>query len=311
MSVASSQRIGASAPAKPGRIRTWVLACRPATLVAAFVPVAVGCACALAEGEFRVGPALAALLGAAFIQIGTNLANDVYDFERGADTAERLGPMRAVQAGLLSRTQVRAGMVVAFALATLAGAYLTAVCGPWVVIVGLVSIACGIAYTGGPFPLGYHGLGDVFVFAFFGFVAVCGTARAETGHVSGLALWASVPVGALATAILVVNNLRDRETDAKAGKRTLAVRWGATAAVAEYGVLLALAYAVPWWVAWSRSSVVYLLPLLTAPLGVSLVRAVGRERGRELNRRLAGTARLLFLYGTAWAAGLGLAGRLP
>jgi 1,4-dihydroxy-2-naphthoate octaprenyltransferase len=289
----------------------WLLACRPATLVAAFVPVAVGAACAVADAHFRAGPALAALLGAVFIQIGTNLANDVYDFERGADTAERLGPTRAVQAGLLTRGQVRAGMVIAFGLATLAGAYLTAVCGPWVVAVGLVSIACGVAYTGGPFPLGYHGLGDVFVFAFFGVVAVCGTTRAETGQVSALALWASLPVGALATAILVVNNLRDRETDAKAGKRTLAVRWGATAAVAEYALLLALAYAVPVGVAVSRHSPSALLPLLTLPLAVPLLRAVARERGRDLNRRLGGTARLLLLHGIGWAVGLSLVGRLP
>ncbi|HEX4621546.1 MAG TPA: 1,4-dihydroxy-2-naphthoate polyprenyltransferase [Myxococcaceae bacterium] len=292
-------------------MRVWLLACRPATLVAAFVPVAVGTACAIAEGHFRLGPALAALLGAVFIQIGTNLANDVYDFERGADTAERLGPTRAVQAGLLTRGQVRGGMVIAFGLATLAGAYLTAVSGPWVVAVGLVSIACGVAYTGGPFPLGYHGLGDVFVLAFFGVVAVGGTARAETGQVSALALWASLPVGALATAILVVNNLRDRETDAKAGKRTLAVRWGATAAVAEYALLLALAYAVPVGVAVSSRAPGALLPLLTVPLAVSLLRAVARERGRDLNRRLGGTARLLLLHGIAWAVGLSLLGRLP
>src|SRR5580692_1531577 len=230
MSVASSRRLPA---AQPGLLRVWLLACRPATLVAAFVPVAVGAACAVADAHFRAGPALAALLGAVFIQIGTNLANDVYDFERGADTAERLGPTRAVQAGLLTARQVRAGMVVAFGLATLAGAYLVSAAGWPVVAIGVLSVASGIAYTGGPYPLGYHGLGDVFVMAFFGFVAVCGTVFVQAHEVPLLAWLAAVPVGAIATAVLVVNNLRDREQDARAGKRTLAVRFGRRAGVVE------------------------------------------------------------------------------
>src|SRR6185436_13884519 len=172
------------------------------------------------------------------------LANDVFDAEKGADTAERLGPTRTVQAGLLSASAVRTGMLVVFGAALLVGVYLTSVAGLTVVWIGLSSIAAAVAYTGGPWPLGYHGLGDVFVMAFFGFVAVCGTAFVQMGRVPELAWWASVPVGALATAILVVNNVRDRETDARAGKRTLAVRLGRGGALGEYFALLAAAYAV-------------------------------------------------------------------
>jgi 1,4-dihydroxy-2-naphthoate octaprenyltransferase len=289
------------------RARVWLMACRPATLVAALVPVAVGSACAAAEHAFRPLTALAALFGAVFIQIGTNFANDVEDFQRGADTAERLGPTRVVQAGLLSARQVRAGMVLAFGLATLMGTYLAATAGLWVVAVGVVSIACGVAYTGGPYPLGYHGLGDVFVFLFFGLVAVCGTTVAQTGHLSALSLWASIPVGALSSAILAVNNLRDRETDARAGKRTLAVRWGRDAAVIQYGVLLAAAYAVPVALAVAPGrSAWLLLPLATLPFAVRLVTRVAREQGRALNARLVDTARLLLLHGVAWTGAIGL-----
>ena len=178
------------------------------------------------------------------LQVGSNLANDVFDFEKGADTDERLGPVRAAQAGLLEPRQLRTGMLVVFALALAIGVYLTAVAGPVVIAIGLASIASGVAYTGGPYPLGYHGLGDVFVMAFFGFVAVCGTAFVQAGHVPARAWFASGPVGAIATAVLVVNNVRDRETDVKAGKRTLPVRFGRRAGIVEYGFLIA-EYVVP------------------------------------------------------------------
>lgn len=287
--------------------RAWLMAARPQTLAAAIVPVAVGTACAIAERGFRLGPSLAALFGAMLIQIGTNFANDVFDFEKGADTAERLGPTRVVQAGILSARQVRAGMWTAFALAFGFGVYLTAVAGPVVVAIGLASIASGIAYTGGPYPLGYNGLGDVFVLAFFGFVAVCGTVFVQTGHVDALAIAASIPVGALATAILCVNNLRDRETDVKAGKRTLAVRLGRRAAIGEYVLLMVAAYAVPAALAATgRATPWVLLPLVTLPLGVGLARAVAREHGRALNPLLAGTAKVMLLHGVLFAVGLAM-----
>ncbi len=285
----------------------WVLAARPKTLSAASVPVLVGSACAFALGRLQLGPALAALGGALLLQIGANFANDVYDYEKGADTAERLGPTRAVQAGLIAPAAMKRGMYVVFALALLLGIYLTFVAGPIILGIGIVSILSAIAYTGGPYPLGYNGLGDVFVFVFFGLVAVCGTAFVQLGHVPALALWCSLPVGALATAILVVNNLRDHEQDARVGKRTLAVRWGERAVVYEYGLLLALAYAVPLYLATStmRGRFV-LLPLVTLPLGRKLMRAVATERGRDLNARLAGTAKLLLLFGLLLTLGIAL-----
>ena len=292
----------------PGSVRAWVLAARPATLTAALTPVMVGTAVAYASGGLRVGPALAALFGAFMIQIATNFANDVFDHEKGADTHERLGPTRAVQAGLLTGREVRAGMLAAVALAFLAGLYLTAAAGWPVVVIGVLSVLSGLAYTGGPYPLGYHGLGDVFVMVFFGFVAVCGTVFVQTGTLPPLAWLASVPVGSLATAVLVVNNVRDRESDVKAGKRTLAVRFGRRAGVAEYAALLALAYAAP-----AAAGLVLhlrgwvLLPLATLPLGIRLFTKLATQEGRPLNDCLAGTAKLLLLHGALFATGIALA----
>jgi len=299
--------VAGAATARRGSAGAWVLAARPATLTAAIVPVAVGTACAVAAGGFRLGPALAALAGAVLIQIGTNFANDVFDHDKGADTEERLGPTRAVQAGLLSAARMRRGMVVAFGLAVAAGVYLTWVAGLAVVAIGVASVMSGIAYTGGPFPLGYHGLGDLFVMLFFGLVAVCGTAFVQVGHVPEIAWWASIPVGSLATAILVVNNVRDRETDARAGKRTLAVRLGRRGGIAEYGLLLALAYGLPVaLVVAGRAGPWALLPLATLPLGVRALRSLVRESGDRLNPVLGATARLLLLHGALFAVGLAL-----
>jgi 1,4-dihydroxy-2-naphthoate octaprenyltransferase len=282
-----------------------VLASRPATLTAAAVPVIVGTAVAYATGGVRWGPAVAALVGAGFIQIGTNLANDVFDHEKGADTAARLGPTRAAQAGLLTARQLRIGMSFTFLLATVAGAYLAAVGGVPIIVIGALSIASGIAYTGGPWPLGYNGLGDVFVMIFFGFVAVCGTVYVQTLQVPLLAYLASIPVGAIATAVLVVNNARDFETDRVAGKRTLAVRFGRRFAEIEYLLLLICAGLVPIALfATHLRSVVVLLPLLTIPIGVRLARAVIRERGAALNGVLASTAKLLLIYGVLFSVGL-------
>ena len=289
----------------PTRWRAWVLASRPATLSAAVVPVAVGTACAHALGGLRVGPALAALVGAMLLQIGANFANDVFDYEKGADTHERLGPTRAVQSGLLPASAVRAAMWLVFGLALAVGAYLTAVAGPAIIVIGLLSIASAVAYTGGPWPLGYHGLGDLFVMLFFGFVAVCGTVFVQLGSVPALAWWAAVPVGSLATAILVVNNIRDRETDLAAGKRTLAVRLGRRAALGEYILLLAAAYAVPVLLFVRGAAGVWvLLPLASLPLAVSLVRRLSTQAGAPLNQVLVGTAKLMLLTGLAFAVGL-------
>jgi 1,4-dihydroxy-2-naphthoate octaprenyltransferase len=291
----------------PGSLRAWLLASRPATLTAALVPVMVGTAVAAVTGGVRARPALAALFGAFMLQITSNFANDVFDHEKGADTEERLGPTRAVQSGLLTARQVRIGMMTTIALGFASGIYLTSVAGWPIVAIGLASIASAVAYTGGPYPLGYHGLGDVFVMAFFGFVAVCGTVFVQTGAVPPLAWLASVPIGAIATSVLVVNNVRDRDTDVKAGKRTLAVRFGRRAGLVEYGGLLAVAYAAPIVaaLAFGRGPLV-LLPLASLPIAVRLVRAVSATTGKALNACLVGTARLLLVYGVLFAAGLTL-----
>jgi 1,4-dihydroxy-2-naphthoate octaprenyltransferase len=286
-------------------MRAWIAAARLRTLPAAVVPVAVGTAVARAAGEIAWGPALAALAGSLAIQIGTNFANDVFDAERGADGPDRVGPVRAVAAGLISAAAMKRAMIAAFAVAAGFGLYLAAVGGWPIVALGLASIASGIAYTGGPWPLGYHGLGDVFVLGFFGFAAVCGTAYVQLGHVPALAVWASMPVGALATAILVVNNLRDRATDARAGKRTLAVRLGRRATLVEYAALLAVAYAVPLGLALSCGEVWLALPLATAPIAVARLRQLaGAADGPAFNRCLAATAQLLLVHGALFTGGL-------
>jgi 1,4-dihydroxy-2-naphthoate polyprenyltransferase len=286
-------------------LSTWIAAARLRTLPAAVVPVIVGTAVAHATRAIAWGPALAALGGALAIQIGTNFANDVFDAERGADGPDRIGPLRAVSAGLISAAAMKRAMIAAFVVASLFGLYLTATVGWPIVAIGIASIIAGIAYTGGPYPLGYHGLGDIFVLIFFGFVAVCGTALVQLGNVPALAYWASVPVGALATAIIVVNNLRDRPTDARAGKRTLAVRLGRRGAIIEYALLLATAYAIPIGLALCAHNPWRALPLITLPLAARRIRdLVGATSGPDFNACLAATAQLLLAHGLLFAVGL-------
>ncbi len=292
----------------PSPLATWIAAARPATLTAAIVPVLVGTAVAHVTGGIRLDTALAALLGASAIQIGTNFANDVFDAEKGADTGARLGPTRAVAAGQIDARSMRAAMVLAFAVAALFGAYLAWSAGLVIVLVGLASIASGVAYTGGPYPLGYNGLGDVFVMLFFGFVAVLGTIFVQTAALPALGVVAALPVGAIATAILVVNNVRDRETDVVAKKRTLVVRFGRRFGELEYAALLALAYLGAIAAALLTASAWPLLPLLSAPLALGLARRLEREEGRPLNDVLAGTAKLLLAFGALFALGLARAG---
>src|SRR5512133_3920193 len=209
-------------PAQPGPLQVWTMASRPRTLPAAAAPVIAASAAAFASGHFDPLPALAALLGALLLQIGANFANDVFDYQKGADTAERMGPLRVTAAGLLSPRQVKAGMWVVFGLAALCGLYLALHAGWVVVIIGLLSIVTAIAYTGGPYPLGYHGLGEVAVFLFFGLAAVCGTYYVQALRLDPVAVWTAIPMGLLIVAILVVNNLRDVDTDRATGKMTLA-----------------------------------------------------------------------------------------
>ncbi len=292
-------------PTHPGRLRAWLMAARPPTLPAAIVPVLVGSAVAAAAGYFRPLPFVAALLAALLIQVGTNLANDYFDHQKGADTAARLGPTRVTQSGLIAPADVRAAMIATFALAALIGLYLVVVGGWPILAIGLLSIAAGVLYTGGPWPLGYHGLGDLFVFIFFGLVAVAGTAYLHTGALSGAAIGASLPISMLVTAILVVNNLRDIDTDRSAGKHTLAVLIGRRATRAQYLLLIAGAFlALPLlWLAGATSAWCW-LPWLTLPLAVPLIRAVLAHEGPPLNRALAGTARLHLLFGALFAVSL-------
>lgn len=290
---------------RPGSLAAWVLASRPKTLPAAVAPVGVGVAAAAALGSVRPLPSLAALGGALALQIGANFANDLFDFEKGADTSDRLGPKRAVQSGLLSASAVRAGTALAMLAATLAGVYLVAVAGWPIVAIGIASILCALAYTGGPYPLGYHGLGDLFVFIFFGPVAVVGTVYVNTGRAAELAWWAAVPMGCLTTAILVVNNLRDRETDALAGKRTLAVRLGRGGAEVEYLLLLAISFLVPLAVMLRFAGRPALwLPLLALPLAGKLFGQVRTLEGPPLNQTLAGTARLTLVFAVLFSLAL-------
>jgi 1,4-dihydroxy-2-naphthoate octaprenyltransferase len=287
-------------------VNVWLQAARPKTLPAAATPVIVGTACAHACGGIAWGPALAALGGAFALQIGANFANDAFDAEKGADGADRIGPVRAVATGLISASAMKRAMAIAFAVAMVFGIYLTSVAGWPIIAIGLASIAAAFAYTGGPWPLGYHGLGDVFVFVFFGLVAVCGTAFVQLGRVPELAWWASVPVGALSTAILVVNNVRDRATDVRAGKRTLAVRFGRNAGIVEYALLVAIAYAIP--AALAPSHCARLLPLISLPLAIVRVRGLARAAtGPEHNALLAATAQLLLVHGALFAVGLAIA----
>jgi 1,4-dihydroxy-2-naphthoate octaprenyltransferase len=282
-----------------------MLAARPKTLPAAVVPVIVGSAVAIADGAFHWGAAAACFAVALLLQIGANFANDLFDFRRGADTEERLGPTRVTQSGLLSPRAVAVGTTIVLTLAAVAGIFLV-YRGGWVLLaLGIAAILAALAYTGGPFPLGYNGLGELFVLIFFGFVAVTGTYYVQTLAVTGLSLAAAVPIGALVVNILVVNNLRDIETDRRAGKRTVAVRLGSKGTQVEYVVLLAVAYLAPpilWAVGWLGFW--WFLPWTTLPLAWMLVRQLRGRTGRALNATLAGTARLELLFGILFAASI-------
>jgi 1,4-dihydroxy-2-naphthoate octaprenyltransferase len=287
------------------RTQAWILAARPKTLPAAVVPVVVASAVAASEGLFAPLPAVVALVCALLIQIGTNLANDYFDFIKGADSAERIGPTRVVQSGLIPPATVRSAMIGVFVLTFILGLYLVSVGGWPILLIGVASIICAVLYTAGPFPLAYVGLGDVFVFLFFGIVAVTGTYYVQTLQWSVDALIASLPVGAISTAILVVNNYRDIDTDRVANKKTLAVRIGRSATRMEYRILLLLAYVVPLYQFLQEGRPLWLLlPLLSIPFAISVLLVVERNRdGTALNSALAGTGKLLALYGVLYSAG--------
>jgi 1,4-dihydroxy-2-naphthoate octaprenyltransferase len=297
-------------PQPLGHLARWWLAIRPKTLSAASAPVIVGAALAAHDGALRVLPALGALVGALLIQIGTNLANDVLDFRRGADHERRLGPTRVVQAGLLSARSVAIAAALTYAAAAVVGSYLATVGGWPILAIGATGIASGILYTAGPWPLAYVGLGDVFVLIFFGLAAVGGTYYVQSVRWTADATALGLAVGALAVGILAVNNLRDVETDGAAGKRTLAVRIGPRRMRIYYPLLVLAAFAIPCaLVAAGRLEPAALLVLAAAPLAVAPVRKVaGGVAGAPLNRVLAETSRLEMGYALALSAGLLLGG---
>ncbi|HEX6573440.1 MAG TPA: 1,4-dihydroxy-2-naphthoate polyprenyltransferase [Gemmatimonadaceae bacterium] len=298
--------MSAGAVANISPARAWILASRPATLPAAAVPVIVGAAAAVSEGaRFNAGVFFITLLCALLIQVGTNFANDYSDFHRGADHEGRLGPVRVTQSGLITQIAVKRGIIVAFGLAVLLGIALVWIGGVPILLIGAASVIAGLAYTGGPFPFGYYGLGDVFVFVFFGLIAVSGTAYLQSGNWSTFPLLLSIPIGLIVTNILVVNNLRDLPTDVAAGKRTLATRIGDKATRTQYVLFLAISYAIPVAIALSDGRRrPLLLTLISLPLAFLLTKAVvSGTSGRELNPMLKKTGQLLLLYGVLLSAG--------
>ena len=282
------------------------MAARVRTLPASVAPVLVGTALAGFLGVFHPLRFVAALIGAMFIQVGTNLSNDYSDARRGADTEDRLGPVRVTAGGLVPPRRVLVATYISFGIAVLAGGYLIAVAGWQLLLVGAASILAGVLYTGGPRPYGYEGLGEIFVFLFFGIVAVAGSFFVEVKHLDWEAFALAVPVGLIATAILIVNNIRDLETDRRAGKRTLAVRLGRERTRTLYAVIIYLAYALApvTWIfgplrAWT------FLPWLTLPLGAGLVRTVrNRTDGASLNEALARNGMLQLVFCVLLSAGL-------
>jgi len=284
--------------------RIWLSAARPRTLPAAVAPVVVGSALAAHDGRFDAKAAALCLGFALLVQIGTNFANDYFDFVKGADTLGRVGPRRAVAAGLVSPSAMRRATACVFAAAFVAGLGLIAWGGPWMLGIGVASIVCGIAYTGGPWPLGYHGLGDVFVFIFFGLVAVGATYFVQTGLYGIDALLASIPVGLLAANILLVNNYRDFETDAAAGKRTLVVRLGRRAARAQFLASHAVAAGMPFVFLARGFPPCWLLPAALAPLAWRHAQRLGgAQTPAEQVALLGDTGRYLAAYAILFAAG--------
>lgn len=283
----------------------WLLAIRPRTLPAAAAGVMMGGALAWQDGFLRIDALLVCLFAALLLQIGSNLANDVFDYERGTDTPERLGPTRVTQAGLLTPSQVKTGMAVIFGLAAMLGLYLAYLGGLPIILIGIAAIISAIAYTGGPFPLGYYGLGDIFVFIFFGLASVAGTYYVQAGFVSPAAWWMTIPPGMIITAILVINNLRDLENDRKAGKHTLAVIFGERATKIQYMVCLALAYlimpvaagvgVIPW---------MSLLTWASLPIAYQAAQVTLTQKGRPLNAALASTGQTALLFSLLFWAGL-------
>ena len=278
-------------------MKNWLLAARPKTLPAAISPVILGCALAYHDGSFYFFIFAMTLLAAVLIQVGANFANDVFDFQKGSDREDRLGPTRATQSGLISPEKMKKAIWQTFTMAICVGFYLAFIGGWPIVIIGLASIAAGIAYTGGPYPLGYHGYGDVFVFIFFGIIAVPGTYYLQSGTINAMSIWMGGIMGMLSTAILVVNNLRDAETDKLSGKKTLAVRFGTKFSKIQYSILMLVPFMIPLVVSWiTKNELSFLIIICALPIALHLIRQVFVLTGRDLNPVLSQTACFLFIF---------------
>ncbi len=286
-------------------VEKWMMASRPKTLLAAFVPVIIGSSLAVADGVFNPAAAFIALLCSALIQIGTNFVNDLYDFLAGTDTKERVGPTRVLAAGLVSVKEMKIAITLVFGVTFLCGLYLVYLGGWVILLIGILSILSGIAYTAGPYPLAYNGLGDIFVFVFFGLVGTAGAYYVQSLHFTTLSILTAIPVGALITNILIVNNYRDIEQDKANGKNTLAVLFGRKFSQVQYSAFLIISYIVPVLVyIFFRQSVFVFLPILSLPLSVKLVKMIYTYDGAQLNETLELTAKLSGIYGILFSAGL-------
>jgi 1,4-dihydroxy-2-naphthoate octaprenyltransferase len=288
------------------QIALWIAAFRPKTLPASISPVIVGTAMAILDKGLKPVVALAAMACALLLQVGSNLANDYFDYKKGVDDVDRLGPTRVTQSGLIPAQHVKGGMIVVFILAAMIGLYLIMIGGWPILLIGAASILTACIYSGGPYPLALHGLGEVAVFIFFGLIAVCGTYYLQTFQLTMQVVLASIPVGFLITAILVVNNLRDIDTDKQVGKNTLSVMIGERWTKIEFIALLAGAYVIP--VVFFLFKMVpgwlILLPLASLPMALSLINDVNRKTGRILNLTLAKTAQLSFVFSLLFSVGL-------
>ncbi len=289
---------------KPASLQAWMLAIRPKTLPAGAMPVVLGSALAAADGRFRPLPALVALICALGIQVATNFINEIYDFRKGADTAERLGPTRTVAAGLISEKKMITVSASLAGAVFLLGLYLVSIAGWPILVIGLLSLLFAWGYTGGPYPIAYSGLGDFFVFLFFGLVAVGGTYYVQAQTLTLPILLAAAAPGAFSVNILLVNNIRDIVTDRKVGKMTLPARIGGDWARRLYIALTVLAYLVPALLWLNHYSPWVLLSLCSAPLALMMIRRLYVSEGKELNQVLAGTGKLMTLHGLLFAAGL-------
>ncbi|MEG8946644.1 1,4-dihydroxy-2-naphthoate polyprenyltransferase [Rosettibacter firmus] len=287
------------------KIYNWILAARPKTLPAALNPVIVGTSIAIYYDKFHFIAALIALLCSLLFQIGANFTNDLFDYLHGADKKERTGPQRVVASGLISIDEMKTGIIITFGLSFLLGLYLVYLGGWFIFLIGVLSIITAIAYTAGPFPLAYHALGDLAVFIFFGFAGTIGTYYVQAHEFEPLAFWASIPVGALITNILVVNNYRDIEEDKLSNKNTLAVIIGEKLTRLQYLFFVVVSYLILFIVYFLyKKNLIIFLPLLSIPLSIKLIKMIYTLKGKELNKTLELTAKFSIIYGLLFAAGI-------